>query len=177
MKRRHGEVRSDGFIFWGYRKNRITALPEEVWRSPEAYERCMENVRKHRRIKVARLKSDAVFRAETTKKIRDWHHEDYRRHMFYRCKDKALLKGLPFNLDSYEDIPYSKFCPVFGVELKISGGIYSPSIDRIIPELGYTKGNVIVVSLLANTIKSNATPDQILTVGKFYAKLFKKLGK
>jgi hypothetical protein len=34
-------------------------------------------------------------------------------------------------------------------------------VDRIVPELGYVKGNVIVVSCRANRIKSDATPDEL----------------
>lgn len=30
-----------------------------------------------------------------------------------------------------------------------------PSIDRIVPELGYVKGNVAVISMKANRLKSN----------------------
>lgn len=37
----------------------------------------------------------------------------------------------------------------------------SYSIDRLIPELGYVKGNVVVISYKANTIKNNATVDDL----------------
>ena len=42
------------------------------------------------------------------------------------------------------------------------GGIdNSPSIDRIIPELGYTKGNIQIISHRANnTIKNNGTIEE-----------------
>jgi hypothetical protein len=39
-------------------------------------------------------------------------------------------------------------------------------LDKIIPELGYVKGNVRIISTLANTMKSNATKDQLLTFAK-----------
>ena len=77
-------------------------------------------------------------------------------------------------------------CPIFGTEFGIVK--YSPgnkdnngsfrnnsfSIDRIVPELGYVEGNLIIISDLANRIKNNATPDQIIQVGKFYKKLQEK---
>ena len=53
----------------------------------------------------------------------------------------------------------------------------SPSIDRIIPDDGYTKDNIIVVSLIANAIKNQATPDQIQKVATFYKKLYKERKK
>jgi hypothetical protein len=37
----------------------------------------------------------------------------------------------------------------------------SPSLDRIIPELGYVKGNIMVISHKANTIKSNANIEEL----------------
>jgi hypothetical protein len=36
-------------------------------------------------------------------------------------------------------------------------GPLSPSIDRAVPELGYTQGNVSIISYKANTIKNNCT--------------------
>jgi uncharacterized protein YejL (UPF0352 family) len=46
----------------------------------------------------------------------------------------------------------------------------SPQLDRLVPELGYVVGNVAVISRLANTIKSNATPQQIRAVADWFAK-------
>jgi UDP-N-acetylenolpyruvoylglucosamine reductase len=37
----------------------------------------------------------------------------------------------------------------------------SPSIDKIVPEKGYIDGNVQVISLKANVMKNNATPDDL----------------
>ena len=52
----------------------------------------------------------------------------------------------------------------------------SPSLDRIVPDKGYTKDNVIIISLMANSIKNQATPDQIQKVATFYKKLYKEKG-
>lgn len=90
-----------------------------------------------------------------------------------RCRDN----GIPFNI-TVEDIKAPEFCPVLGIKLernhngRESGPQYcSPSVDRIIPELGYVKGNVIVISHMANAIKQNATPEQIRKVADFYDRL------
>jgi len=56
-------------------------------------------------------------------------------------------------------------CPILGYDIKYGGGEKSKksaSLDRIDPELGYVMGNVQVVSLLANLMKSESSKeDQI----------------
>ena len=87
------------------------------------------------------------------------------------CKTRAKKRGLPFNLE-VKDIIIPEKCPMLGIKLE-SGrgrrGIFdsSPTIDRIIPEKGYIKGNIQVVSGRANMIKSNATPDELMAVAKY----------
>lgn len=88
-------------------------------------------------------------------------------------RGRAKKKGLPFNLE-HSDIVIPDVCPVLGIPLERNFGKgfsshNSPSVDRIIPHLGYVKGNIIVISTLANRIKQDATPEQILKVGQFYA--------
>ena len=69
-------------------------------------------------------------------------------------------------------------CPILGIKLIIGSQDWfnSPSLDRIDNNKGYTKDNVIMVSHMANSIKNQATPDQILKVGKFYKKLYEEKG-
>lgn len=88
---------------------------------------------------------------------------------------RARRKGVPFDL-TVDDIVIPDTCPVLGLPLRRSEGLRasrdrSPSIDRIVPPRGYVRGNVVVVSMLANRIKSNATPEQIRKVADFYEKL------
>ena len=47
----------------------------------------------------------------------------------------------------------------------------SPTLDRIDNDRGYVPGNVVVVSYMANSIKTNATAEQVLAVGRFYSGL------
>ena len=87
------------------------------------------------------------------------------------CKARAKKKGLPFDLD-LEDIIIPEKCPMLGIKLMRNLGqrgpsSSSPSLDRIIPEKGYTKGNVQVISTKANMIKSNATADELMAVAKY----------
>jgi hypothetical protein len=55
-------------------------------------------------------------------------------------------------------------CPVFNrrfVDRGVGFSPWSPSIDKIDPAKGYVRGNVQVISMLANAMKRNATPAQL----------------
>ena len=61
--------------------------------------------------------------------------------------------------------PSDNKCPVFGLTFEWGGDQYnSPSIDRIDNTKGYTKDNCQVISTRANSIKSNATIEELETV-------------
>tara|TARA_R110002020_G_scaffold89062_4_gene217961 strand:+ start:3209 stop:3691 length:483 start_codon:yes stop_codon:yes gene_type:complete len=78
--------------------------------------------------------------------------------MLSGAKFRAQEKGLMFNLH-YDDIQIPNLCPVLKIPLIPSQGMSdgSPSLDRMVPYLGYVKGNVRVISMKANRIKTDAT--------------------
>jgi hypothetical protein len=89
--------------------------------------------------------------------------KDPRRYMLYRAKARAEERGVPFDVVK-EDITIPEFCPVLGIPLIVGTGDKtdnSPSLDRIIPCLGYVQGNVQVISDKANRIKSNASIEDL----------------
>ena len=104
-------------------------------------------------------------------------HTHYRESKLLRsARWRANKVGLPCNL-SLIDIKIPTHCPVLGMPLRFNKkrqGFDSPTLDRVIPELGYVKGNVIVISDLANRIKSTGTPLEILRVAKFYLRHLKE---
>lgn len=95
--------------------------------------------------------------------------ENLQKVLYKSAKDRAKKKNIPFNID-IEDIIIPEKCPVFGFKFEIGtkDKQKSPSLDRIIPEKGYVKGNIIVVSLKANTMKNNASIDEIKKLYDFY---------
>lgn len=93
-----------------------------------------------------------------------------KKHILNRSKLRAKKGGIPFNITE-EDIIIPDKCPIFNVDFVYGDKYLTYSIDRIIPELGYTKGNIVIISNKANMIKNNATPDEIIAVGNFYKKL------
>ena len=86
--------------------------------------------------------------------------------LFNSAKASAKKKQIPFNLD-VSDIIIPKNCPYLGTPLTKTQGkgkvLTNASLDRIVPELGYVKGNVQVISFLANRMKSNASIQELLT--------------
>lgn len=87
--------------------------------------------------------------------------------MFRRAKARAKERGHEFTLEK-SDIVIPEFCPILGIRMEHhkgrSGGAHnSPALDRIDNNKGYIKGNVIVISHLANMMKSSANEEQLLS--------------
>ena len=101
-----------------------------------------------------------------------WDIANPKARMVASAKQRAKRSGLPFDL-STDDFDIPDRCPALGIPLEKGGDNRWawPSLDKIVPELGYTRSNVIVVSLLANSVKTLATPTQVLAVGQFYRDL------
>lgn len=122
-------------------------------------------------------------RACSTRQTREWRLRQTKR--FYREKRrravarnprsyfvsqaKRLAKnaGVPFDL-SKEDIELPTHCPLLEIPIvyfargrRVDG---SASLDRLVPAHGYVRGNVKIISELANRIKTNATSEQIKTI-------------
>ena len=73
-----------------------------------------------------------------------------------------------FNL-TIEDVTYTDICPLLNIPLNWEGGPRTkntPSLDRIIPEKGYVKGNIRIISNLANMMKSYASNEELRTFAK-----------
>ena len=90
-------------------------------------------------------------------KKKSLHRKDPRTIMLQHARKRALKKGLAFNIDK-SDIIIPDLCPLLNIPLFVNDqhvGPNSPSIDRIICEKGYIKGNVMVISAKANTAKGN----------------------
>ena len=108
----------------------------------------------------------------------------YLKNCLSHARGRAKDKKLEFDLDIefLESIVTDK-CPVFGMELLYKSSLNGPgkvhphaaALDRVIPELGYIKGNVVFISQIANTIKSYATELQLYTVADWLHKIRKEV--
>ena len=87
-----------------------------------------------------------------------------------RIKFRAKAIGVPFDLD-IADIVIPPVCPVLGIPIvdqardgRQGYNVKSASVDRILGDLGYVKGNIRVISNRANMLKSDATVEELLAV-------------
>jgi hypothetical protein len=90
----------------------------------------------------------------------------YDQQLLNNARTRARKKGLPFDL-VVEDLAVPDVCPALGIPLIKRVGRFhnnSPTLDRLIPELGYVKGNVRVVSYRANRIKYQASLEELEAV-------------
>jgi hypothetical protein len=94
---------------------------------------------------------------------RAWRSANPEKQLALSAKRRAKKFKVPFTI-TWRDIIIPKKCPVLGITLKIGAGDLcdaSPSLDRIVPHLGYVPGNIAVMSNKANSIKRNATSQEI----------------
>lgn len=79
------------------------------------------------------------------------------------CRRRSIKHAVPFTL-AESDLTIPTHCPVLGIPLAV-GTLQdkdaSPTVDRMVPALGYVPGNVAVISHRANRIKSDATPEEL----------------
>src|SRR5208337_2389993 len=83
--------------------------------------------------------------------------------MLRSIEKRAKRNKIPFSITE-KDIKVPEFCPILGIKLEFAQGkpkSNSPSVDKIIPQLGYVPGNVVVISYRANMIKNNATLQEL----------------
>lgn len=88
------------------------------------------------------------------------------------AKSRARKAGIEFDLDHQYVLSITPdSCPVFGTAFKfIDNGHIVPesaTIDRLKPELGYVRGNVAVISMKANNIKSRYNASDVAKVAQW----------
>lgn len=88
--------------------------------------------------------------------------------LWQAAKKRAKQKNLEFTIE-ISDIKIPKFCPYLNIPLQVSDETpsdNSPSIDRIDPSKGYVPDNICICSFRANTIKRDASLQEIAQLYK-----------
>lgn len=109
------------------------------------------------------LKNKKYFQEKQQQKILNTREK----YMLAALKTRCKLLSIPFNL-TLEDVLIPKKCPLLGVNITNKAGRfkYNPSFDRINPKKGYIKGNVQIISDLANRMKQDASKKDLLAFAK-----------
>lgn len=154
----------------GYSNTCETCWADNKRKKKKFYKSRAEIYNENRRFK---SQTDPKYNQRRNKQRRDWRNkkENYIKDWFNRIKCRAKRLELDFNL-TLEDFEIPTFCPYLNIELTWGKNMNnSVSLDRINPDLGYVKGNVMVISQKANRIKNNATKKELLTFFENYKKL------
>lgn len=96
------------------------------------------------------------------------------RYLLNKARNRAKEQKVPFDITT-DDLAMPLVCPLLGLWLSQNikkSGPHSPTIDRIEPVKGYVRGNVWIISHKANTMKQNATLDQLRTFSTNILRLF-----
>ena len=80
--------------------------------------------------------------------------------MYEYARDRSRRFNIPFNItvqDVEDVIPADMMCPYLGILMIENCKFHNnkPSIDKIIPRFGYVVGNILVVSMMANSTKKD----------------------
>jgi hypothetical protein len=88
--------------------------------------------------------------------------QDPRVRMFLGARERSKKKNMEFTITK-EDIIIPDKCPLLGIDIipNAKDRKHSPSLDRIDSNRGYTPDNIWVVSSRANTLKNDATLQEL----------------
>jgi hypothetical protein len=140
------------------------------------YERNRDSILARRK---ARYATDDAHRQECISRQRAYRTTRPENMLLSDARRRAKASDLPFDL-TVDDIVIPETCPVLGIPLVI-GNSYSdressPSIDKLVPERGYVRGNVCVISFRANRLKSDATLTELEAVTNYVRKYTNNYG-
>lgn len=103
------------------------------------------------------------WRKEHRDKILAYQHTYYAKHpktyLLRSTKTSANKMGREHTI-TQDDVIIPELCPVFKIPM-VQFTPFAPSLDRIDSSKGYIPGNVQVISRKANTMKNNATAEEL----------------
>lgn len=106
---------------------------------------------------------DSTYRLKRCTQRNESKRRNFIHNMWKSAQAKALRKELEFNIEE-TDIIIPEVCPILEVPFiyGTKGNYkYTPSLDRIDNTKGYIKGNIQVISNLANTMKNSASQEEL----------------
>lgn len=109
-----------------------------------------------------------------TEFLRDkWTRTDYARKAYDRARDRAKKRGEPFTITITDLPPIPIHCPALGIELSTTNNVTaanSVSLDCIAVGKGYVLGNIQWLSYKANSMKRDASQEELESFAKWILK-------
>lgn len=148
------------------RKNREKMLEAHK----EYYERNKEKIKIKNKMWQKENKEKVL---ENAKKYKEKRRQEDICYFLYE-KVQASKKEKDISIKDIQEIyKIDNLCPILRVPLR-RGTRYTPTVDRIDPTKGYIKGNIQVISWLANRMKSDATKEELIAFAKGILKLYEE---
>lgn len=98
-----------------------------------------------------------------------YHKNNMEKILLANAKKRSSERNLEFDIE-LSDIVIPKFCPLLEIPIIKGSTMFnrdsSPSLDRIDSSKGYIKGNVRVISNLANSVKRDLDKDLLFKFSK-----------
>lgn len=150
-------------------KEKIKERAKEYYKKRKQDPEYVERTRKNAKEYYEKNKTDVLFKQKLKNAWSSWHKDnvDQLRHINRKAGAKRrhndLFPDIHFDLDMNK-VEKPTHCPILGIELDYvgkGGKTNTASLDRVIPEKGYTTENVRYISLCANSIKSDLSLEEI----------------
>ena len=130
-----------------------------------------KKVRQHRSY-LRHVETHPDFMVEHIRHMKVWKAANPERYMVNKARCRAKRLGRPFSI-SVSDIQIPKVCPILGIPLfwgDEQKSDNSPSLDCLIPSLGYVPGNVAVISMRANRLKGDGSWSELEKIANWVRK-------
>lgn len=144
-----------------YGKNHIKYKNSTSLRSECKECRNLESAYYHRTVRLRMTKEQCEKDILLNKKYKADPLLSLKRYILRLTKCSAKIRNI-VNTLTLEDIIIPELCPIFKVPFILNDHKYTYSVDRIDNTLGYIPGNVAVISNLANSMKRNATAEELI---------------
>ena len=100
-----------------------------------------------------------------------WYKNNPKCRLVGSARQRARENGLQFTI-TVDDFEIPERCPILGIPLIVNIGKHgptanSPTLDRVIPKLGYVKENIVVISHRANRLKNDGDLNDFLALVRF----------
>jgi hypothetical protein len=134
-----------------------TITPDHILKRNREWYRRNKEYNKERNL--ARYERSGAAQKEKQKEDRKTNPIKY---LLIAIKARCKKNGTPFSITA-EDLILPTHCPILNIELQVGGKLRdnSPSVDKIIPSLGYIPGNVAIISMKANRMKSDSSVEDL----------------